>query len=285
MLIIVTASPAFAASGDTSAAGSDPFAWLEDVRSDRSMDWVKSENAKTAATLEARAEYPKLYADARSIAEAEGRLPTPRFIGDEIFNFWQDNGHPRGLWRKTSLADYRQSAPHWSSVLDLDALARTEGVDWVWQDAACLRPAERRCLVSLSDGGEDAVTVREFDLATQKFVTDGFDLPKGKQSVAWIDQDRLLVAHDWGTGTMTTAGYPFVVKLLRRGQPLSTAQEIFRGQPTDTEIDAMRLDDGSGDSMVLILRHVSFFETEFYWLRPGGLTRLDIPSKSNIGDL
>jgi prolyl oligopeptidase len=284
-LILITASLATAATGDALAPASDPFIWLEDVHSDRAMDWVRAENTKTAAVLEAGAKYPQLYADARAIAGAEGRLPTPRFMAGEIYNFWQDSGHPRGLWRKTNLADYRQAAAQWATVLDLDALARTEGVSWVWQDAVCLRPAEERCLISLSDGGEDAVTVREFDLSNQNFVTDGFDLPKGKQSVAWIDQDRLLIARDWGAGTMTAAGYPFVVKLLKRGQPLSAAQEIFRGRPTDTEIDAMRLDDSSGDSLVLIERHVSFFETEFYWLGRGGLTRLAIPAKSAIADL
>jgi prolyl oligopeptidase len=249
------------------------------------MDWVRAENAKTIAALETRAEYPQLYADAQAIAGAGGRLPTPRFIAGDIFNFWQDSGHPRGRWRKTNLADYRHAAPQWATVLDLDALARTEGADWSWQDASCLRPAEERCLISLSDGGEDAVSIREFDLSNQNFVTGGFDLPKSKQSVAWIDQDRLLAARDWGAGTMTTAGYPFVVKLLRRGQPLSAAQEIFRGRPTDTEIDAVRLDDNLGDRLVLILRHVSFFETEFYWLGPSGLTRLELPPKSEIADL
>jgi prolyl oligopeptidase len=284
-LILTTASLATAANNETPVIANDPFAWLEDVHGDRSMDWVKAENAKTLAVLEAQAQYPKLYADAAAIAGEEGRLPAPRFIGGDIYNFWQDTAHPRGIWRKTTLSDFRQAAPQWATVLDLDTLARTEGTDWVWQDVNCLRPTEQRCLVSLSDGGEDAVTVREFDLASQKFVADGFDLPKGKQSFAWIDQDRLLVAHDWGAGTMTAAGYPFVVKELKRGQPLSAAQEIFRGQPTDTEIDAMRLDDSTGDSLVLILRHVSFFETEFYWFGPSGVTRLDIPSKSNIADL
>jgi prolyl oligopeptidase len=284
-LILMTASLANAATADGLAPASDPFNWLEDVHSDRAMDWVRAENAKTAAVLEAPAEYPKLLADAQAIAGAEGRLPVPRFIAGEIFNFWQDSGHPRGLWRKTNLANYRQEAPQWATVLDLDALARTEGADWVWQDATCLRPVEERCLISLSDGGEDAVTIREFDLAKQNFVSDGFDLPKSKQSVAWIDEDRLLVARDWGAGTMTTAGYPFVVKLLQRGRPLSAAQEIFRGRPADTEIDAVGLDDNLGHSLVLILRHVSFFETEYYRLGPGGLTRLDLPPKSAIADL
>src|SRR5271155_5795724 len=141
-LLLISASLATAATGDTPAPAGDPFTWLEDIHSDRSMDWVRAENGKTAAVLEARAEYPQLYADAQAIAGAEGRLPTPRFMAGEIYNFWQDRGHPRGLWRKTNLADYRQAAPRWATVLDLDALARADNASWVWQDATCLRPAE-----------------------------------------------------------------------------------------------------------------------------------------------
>ena len=84
-----------------------------------------------------------------------------------------------------ALADYAERpARPGQTVLDLDALAAAEKANWVCKGANCARPAERRCLVSLSDGGEDAVTVREFDLADRRsFVEDGFILPKGKQDV------------------------------------------------------------------------------------------------------
>ena len=97
----------------------------------------------------------------------------------------------------------------------------------------CLYPGDELCLVALSAGGEDADTLREFNLKTGKFVAGGFVLPRSKQVVAWLDQDTLLVSRDWGAGAMTTSGYPFVIKLWKRGQPLDQAKEVYRGAKTD----------------------------------------------------
>jgi prolyl oligopeptidase len=266
-------------------AADDPYLWLEQLDSERSMDWVREQNAKTLSVLEHDQRYPALYADAMTIAQAQDRIPEPRFLAGDIYNFWQDAQHVRGIWRKTSLADYRHPAPTWSTVLDLDAQARAESANWFWKGADCLRPAERLCLISLSDGGEDAVSVREFDLDAHQFVPGGFDLPKSKQDVAWIDQDHLLIARDWGAGTMSASGYPFVVKRLQRGMPLAAAQEVFRGDPTDVEVDVASLTDGAGHRAVLILRAVSFFETQTYLLGSSAAQRLNIPLKSEIKDL
>ena len=128
----------------------------------------------------------------------------------------------------STLASYRTDSPEWETVLDVDALARAEGKSWVYQGVSCLPPDERRCLVYLSDGGRDANTVREFDLGTRQFVEGGFALPEGKQSVAWEDENTILVARDWGPGTMTASGYPFVIKRLRRGQTIDQADGCLR---------------------------------------------------------
>ena len=139
----------------------------------------------------------------------------------------------RGIWRRTTLASYRTASPQWTTVLDLDSLASAEKANWVWEGADCARPAERRCMLTLSDGGEDADTVREFDLATRSFPKDGFDLPHGKQDAAWLGDDTLLVSREWNPGELTASGYPYVVKRLERGQTLATAVEVFRGEPKD----------------------------------------------------
>jgi prolyl oligopeptidase len=206
----------------------------------------------------------------------------PRFLSSDIYNFWQDAEHVRGLWRKTSLADYRTATPQWSTVLDLDAFAKSESANWVWEGGDCLRPAESRCLLGLSDGGEDAVTVREFDLPNHEFAPQGFDLPKSKQSVAWVNHEQLLIARDFGPGTMTASGYPYVVKSLKRGEPLSAAHEVFRGTPEDVEVDVNTWVDGAGHTAVLITRGVSFFESKYYLVRRAGPLELGIPLKSEI---
>ncbi len=280
----VTATPQ-AANADVAKAGAaavDPYLWLEDVDSPRAMAWVNAENAKTLKILESDPRYPDLHAAALKVAETKDRIPLPRFLANDIYNFWQDADHVRGLWRKTSLADYRTPTPQWSKVLDLDALAKSESANWVWEGGDCLRPSESRCLIGLSDGGEDAVTVREFDLPKLEFAPRGFDLPKSKQSIAWVNHEELLIARDFGPGTLTASGYPYVVKSLRRGEPLSAAREVFRGTPEDVEVDVNTWVDGAGHTAVLITRGVSFFESKYYWVRPGGPRELGIPLKSEI---
>ena len=266
----------------TTADAGDPYLWLEDVGSTRAMAWVNAENAKTLKVLENDPRYPDLHAAALKVAETQDRIPIPRFLAGDIYNFWQDAAHVRGIWRKTSLADYRGPTPRWSKVLDLDALAKSERANWVWEGGDCLHPLESRCLVSLSDGGEDAVTIREFDLPNRQFASRGFDLPKAKQTSTWVNQDRLLISSDFGPGTMTESGYPYIVKSLMRGEPVSAAREVFRGTPKDVAVDAGTWVDGSGDTAVLITRGVSFFENKYYLMRPAGPQELGIPLKSEI---
>lgn len=263
----------------------DPYIWLEDVSSARSMDWVKAENARTLNVLEKDPRFEVYYADALKIAEAKDRIPAPGFIGDDIYNFWQDPDHVRGILRRTTFESYQSATPQWTTVLDIDALSKAEGANWVYEGANCLWPEERYCLVSLSDGGEDAVTQREFDLKTGQFVKGGFDLPKSKQEVAWEDKDTLLVARDWGPGTMTASGYAYIVKRVKRGEPLSAAVEVFRGKPEDVSVRAFRMHDTTGHAATFIDRGVSFFESETYLLTPKGAVRIAIPLKTTLHGL
>lgn len=257
----------------------DPFLWLEDVHGTRAMDWVKAENAKTLSVLESDPHYAGLYADALKIAQAEDRIPFPTYIQGQIYNFWQDGTHVRGIWRRTTQTDYTRATPAWKPVLDLDDLAKREKANWVWEGADCNWPAERRCIVSLSDGGEDAVTMREFDITTRKFITDGFVLPRGKQSEAWEDGNTLLVSREWQKGDLTSSGYPFIVKRVTRGQPLSKAVEVFRGSASDTGVSPFVLHDGKGNSAAFISRAVTFFESENYLITPQGTRKLNLPLK------
>src|SRR5579875_4009848 len=230
---MTAASAQTPAAAPAAAASDDPYLWLEDVSSQRAMDWVNAHNAKAQAVLESDPRYQAYYNEALDIAQAKDRIPFGRFIGGDVYNFWQDADHVRGIFRRTSLADYQHDAPAWQTVLDLDALAAAEKANWVYKGSNCVRPAERRCLINLSDGGEDAVTVREFDLPSGTFVTDGFVLPKGKQRMDWEDENTLLVSREWNPGELGRTGYPYIVKRLKRGQPLSAAVEVFRGDPND----------------------------------------------------
>jgi prolyl oligopeptidase len=268
-----------------SAAGEDPFLWLEEVQGARALEWVKAQNAKTLAVLEKDPRFETFHAEALTLLTATDRIPAPDLRAGGVDNFWQDRTNPRGVWRHTSLEDYARPAPQWKTVLDLDALSRAEGANWVYKGSECLPPEDQRCLVSLSNGGKDAVEVRELDAATGAFVEGGFRLPEGKQSSEWLDVDTLLVGRDWGAGTLTESGYAYVLKRWKRGTPLSEAQEVFRGERTDAWVSPRVLRDAEGRRQgVLIQRAVTFFESEYWLLGEGGAApaRVPLPRKASF---
>lgn len=264
----------------------DPFAWLEDKDGARALAWVEAENAKTLPRLERDPHYAGFYRDALAIASAADRIPMPSQLNGRIVNFWRDAAHPQGIWRVTSEASYATAAPQWTTLIDLDSLSRAEGKKWVWKGATCLAPEERRCLVALSEGGEDAVSYREFDLVDGRFVDGGFVLPKSKQEVAWVDRDTLLVSRDWGAGTMTRSSYPFVVKLVKRGAPLDAATEVARGEVGDQLYTSAETHvDGAGNRLVLIERRPTFFGSETWIWTPQGTKRLVMPPRVRVSGL
>lgn len=262
--------------------GGDPFLWLEEQTGARAIDWVKQQNARTLPILQGDPHYSQLYDDAYSVVTSKGRIPYPSVIDGAVYNFWTDATHQQGIWRRTTFAGYASSAPHWTTVLDFDALSKAEHKTWVNHGAQCNWPDESDCLLQLSNGGEDAETVREFDLRTDSFRQGGFTLPRGKQNVSWFDDDTLLVAREWTPGLLTKSGYPYVVKLLRRGRPLSSAVEIFRGKPSDVSDSAFRFADAQGHRLTLITRGVDFFHAETYLYDGTKAVLTDLPLKSNV---
>src|SRR5258708_2363877 len=260
----------------------DPFSWLEEAHSERAMNWVKTENARTDAVLEGDPRFKALFHDAKVILEAKDRIPEPSIIGGQVFNFWQDADHAHGIWRKTSQTDFQGAAPNWRTVIDLDALSKSEHANWFWKGANCHEPEEQRCIVNLSDGGEDAVTLREFDLSKSAFVDGGFSLPSGKQDAAWQDADTLLLAREWKAGEMTRSGYAYIVKRIKRGQPLDASVAVYRGKDATAAVWPISLNDGSGPSVAFIQRVVSIFEFEFYLLGPNAPAKLAMPMKPDL---
>jgi len=258
----------------------DKYAWLEDVYGEKPLAWVKEHNARTAAVLEKDPHFSQLEADALKVLESPDRLPWPDFHGGEIYNFWQDAGHVRGILRRTTAKDYLATDPKWETVLDYDALAKQDGQSWVARELVCLPPENELCMVQLSAGGEDAVTAREMNLKTGKFIEGGFVLPRGKQDIAWVYKDTLLVAREWGPGTMTESGYPFVVRRWKRGQPLESAKELFRGDAKDVSAGSAAYNDGEGHRAAIIVKSPSFFDHEWNLVLADGVHKLGLPLKS-----
>jgi prolyl oligopeptidase len=271
--------------GQTSGQPGDKYRWLEEVNGPRALVWVKSENQRSARILEADPHYQPLQAATLKILESPDRLAMPSLIGNYIYNSWQDAQHVRGLLRRTTLTAYLTPHPHWQTLIDYDALGKHDNQKWVQHGLNCLYPGDEICLVGLSAGGEDADTLREFNLKTAQFVNGGFVLPRSKQRVTWLDKDTLLVAREWGAGSMTTSGYPFIVKLWKRGQPLAQANEIFRGKPTDFLVSAQTLHDSQGHQVAIIQRGLNFFDFEFRLVTSNTTKQIALPPKSEIQGL
>jgi prolyl oligopeptidase len=264
-------------------AEQDPYIWLEDARSPEALAWVAKENERTLAAFEADPRFQQLKAEALAIFDSEDRIPFVTIRPDGLYNFWQDKTNPKGLLRRTTLESYRTDKPVWETVLDVDALAKAEGKEWVYQGSTCLPPAENKCMIALSDGGEDATIMREFDMATKQFVTGGFVLDaKSQGGIDWIDADTLLVNRNFGEGTTTESAYPFTSRVWKRGTAIGDAPEIFRGEPKDVWAGASLLRDNTGTIHArMAFRGVSFHERVYYVEQDGKWLQLDLPKKAS----
>jgi prolyl oligopeptidase len=264
-------------------ADQDPYLWLEEVTGDAALDWVRDRNARSVAELAEGPRFRGLQAEIREVLDAGDRIPYVRRRGGHLYNFWQDAEHPRGLWRRTTLAQYRGDQPEWEVLLDVDALAAQEGENWVWQGAAMLRAGGYRlALVMLSRGGADANVVREYDVEQRRFVPGGFCLPEAKSDAGWIDADRIYVGTDFGPGSLTSSGYPRVAKLWRRGTELSEAQTVYQGQRDDVAAQAFH-DPADGFERDFVVRAIEFFRSQWYVRTgDGGLVPLPVPQDAVV---
>jgi prolyl oligopeptidase len=262
----------------------DPYLWLEDVQGDKALDWVRERNAHSQKLLTAQPEFERTRSQLLEVLNAKDRIPAVTRRGDWLYNFWQDEKNKRGLWRRTTLAEYRKPVPQWETVLDLDALGAAENENWVWGGANCLGPSYRHCLISLSRGGADAKVVREFDAAKKEFVNGGFALPESKGDVDWIDADTIYVATDFGPGSMTDSGYPRVIKRWKRGTPLSAAVTVFEGETKDVAVH-VSVDLTPGFERTVFYRSLDFYNSKVFLLdrdaKGDKLVPLDIPSDAS----
>jgi prolyl oligopeptidase len=272
-----TSTPAFAQDDMLE----DPHLWLEAVDSDEALTWVRARNEEALGALTAAPGFDDLKARLLALYDSDDRIPDVAKRGKLFYNFWRDAAHPRGVWRRTTLDSYRTTAPAWEVVFDLDALATAEGENWVWEGAQCLPPKQERCLITLSRGGADAAVVREWDLRTRTFVEGGFELPEAKSQVAWADLDTLFVATDFGEGSLTSSGYPRIVKRWSRGTPLSEASTVFEGATTDVSVSAWR-DHTKGFERELVYRGTTFYTNEVFVIRDGAPVKIDKPDGAEV---
>lgn len=258
----------------------DPYLWLEDITGEDALNWVRTHNEPTLAALGGEG-FEQMRTEALEVLDTEARIPYVRRRGEYLYNFWRDAANPRGLWRRTTLERYRSEQPDWDVIIDLDAVATAEDVNWVWAGAQVIEPDYSLALISLSRGGSDAAVVREFDMRTKQFVPGGFDLPEAKTQITWVDPDTVLVGTDFGPGSLTDSGYARLVKRWHRGQSLADAETLFSGETSDVAVGAT-VDRTPGFERTLLSRAVDFFNDEVSELRGGQWVRIEAPTDATV---
>ena len=272
-------------------AQTDPLIWMEEVEGERSLAWVRGQNERSLKVLEGDKRFAGLKAAAEEVVNATDRIPYGAVRDGQVYNFWQDKTNVRGLWRRTSLESYKSDAPAWETVIDFDALSKAEGANWVYKGSNCFKPKgadQTLCMISLSDGGKDAVSQREFNLDTKSWVEDGFQTPEAKQNISWLDQDTLLIATDWGGdgSTLNESGYASIVKRWTRGTPLESAKTVFTSKKTDVFTGGIRIELDDGRNLGAVYNADTFFTSKSYMLREDGEpVEMPLPLKSNLGEV
>ncbi|MBN8842040.1 MAG: prolyl oligopeptidase family serine peptidase [Sphingomonadales bacterium] len=285
---LAAAGAAILLTGASAPDGEDSYRWMEEVEGTRALDWVEGQNDRTRGLFEAGKNFQRWRDRAGAILNDPGRLVMPQPAGTNVRNFWQGGDHIRGLWRQADRQDFLGGAPHWRTLIDLDALAADEGRNWVWRGATCLAPAHRRCMVALSDGGKDAVTWREFDAVEARFVPGGFVTAEAKSDIVWQDEDHLLIVSDFGAGTLNSSGYGRQLKRWTRGTPLAGAALVYEAPASDVWLRPI-VERGQRGDHVLILRNMTTWTSELMRVADDGRIRaLPMPNdatyRTTIGD-
>ncbi len=194
------------------AVGTGPYDWLEDDRdkSERVDKWITEQNRRTDTAILGdgrKIEDTQLYKERYALLSADDQLPHVGAVqGDGyLYNWWQDDKNPRGLWRRTTPEEYQKNKPAWDVLFDLDAYNKETGMNWAGDCAWCwqvvLAPDYTRALITMSPTGNDKTHLFEFDLVTKQFVKgmdeggDGFHIGyEAKIKVEPLDRETIFVA-------------------------------------------------------------------------------------------
>ncbi len=284
ILIFLTLGGCMNIKKGTSSTNLDNLLWLEKVEGDKAINWVKAQNKVTDHKNKISKNYNTLKKQALEILEDKNKIPYMSMRGNYVYNFWQDKNHAKGIWRRTTLNSYKSKNPRWTTLIDVDLLAKKENENWVFKETDCFIDDYDKCLIHLSRGGKDATVIREFNLKTKKFVTNGFQLPEAKSWVSWRDKDSLYVGTDFGKDTMTKSGYPKIVKIWNRNTSLSSAKEVFSGINDDMGVYGYFMKDGD-QYFHTITQYKNFYASKKWSISKDGLKLIPLQDSAKIEGL
>lgn len=272
----------------------DPYIHLEDL-SEENEAWAKELSDGTLDRFGGDG-FDTREKELYDILSAKDQLVLATKRGDYAYNFHTDGDYPRGLWRRAPWADYinyvsPETEPEWEILLDVGKLGEKEDESWVFGGAQLLYPDYKRALISLHPGGSDTNVVREFDVESREFITgdDAFIKPNSKGGMSWINEDWVIIAADFGEGSLTDSGYPTSARLWKRGTTIEDAPEIVHGEPQDV-VSGAGYDRTKGYEKLLAYRATDF-RTTIWWdvnlekLQETGeaeLREIQIPRSANV---
>jgi prolyl oligopeptidase len=260
-------------------AQNDKYLWLEEVDGKKALEFVEKQNKATLAELSAEKDYQDIYDKNLAILNSTEKIAYPTIHGNYAYNFWKDEKHVRGIWRRSTLESYKSGKPAWETLLDIDKLSEADNKKWVFKESEGLYPDYNRFLIQLSDGGGDAVYIKEFDVNKKQFIEDGFLIDEAKSDAAYVDKNTLIVSTDFGEGTMTTSGYARQVKLWKRGTLLKDAELIYEAENTDVRAFGAIIRDGNKPYTILV-KNLSTFSSQFSVWSNNTVIAIDIPKDS-----
>ncbi|VAW38355.1 Prolyl endopeptidase [hydrothermal vent metagenome] len=265
----------------TNLQAQDKYLWLENIDDEKSMQWVTKHNKITDNKLASTALYKDLYSQALTVLNTKNKLPSISQNGKWIYNLWQDSQNPRGIYRRTTLKQFKKDQPKWQTILDMDKYSQQQGQNYDFRGLSCALDKQKKCLIRLSPGGSDAVEIREFNIKKKQFVKNGIFIPLAKTRVSWKDKHTLYIGTDFGEGSLTESGYPRIVKQWDIKTPLKDAQTIYTADKKSTSATAYSFKD-KNSQIDLISDSISIWASDKYQLTDGKITALTIPASASI---
>ena len=261
----------------------DPYAYLEDLSSATTQDFVVQAHAATLARFAQSDDFIRLQNDITAQLQDERQIPFCQEHRARMYHFHQTADYPKGVYRVCSAASYRAGLPDWHilfSVADFDEIL---GDDVYLEGVSHYVEQPNQVLLSLSIAGGDAAYTLELDLATGKIVEGGFHFPAGKNHIAWRDADSVWVCPAWDERQLSTSGYPRQVWLVERGQSFADATPVYQMPAEGVMVNAWRSLDAQGAPIDLIEAATGFFTKDYWQVLPTGEThRLNLPQDGDI---
>ena len=265
-------------------AQEDKYLWLEDVDGEKSLEFVNKLNDATVEKLSKEKDYKPIYDKSLEIYNSSDKIAYPSIQGNYVYNFWKDKNHERGIWRRCLLSDYKKGKYNWETLLDIDELSKKDNKKWVFKGASGLRPNYTKFLVGLSNGGGDAVIIKEFDADKKQFIQNGFYMEEAKGWASYVDENTVVISTSFGEGTTTDSGYSRMAKLWKRGTLLKDAQLIYEGKQSDVGVWSGVFHD-ENKSYVYFSRALTIFSTQKLFWHDNKVIALDIPDDSQINGI